>query len=129
MSISRKSQRKPVVLIVDDDDDVRDLATTTLRHAGCDVLAVRNAEEALAIVRGDALLHLLFTDIIMPGMTGWELAHEAKKVRPDLRVIYTSGFSRDVPFGEHGIGYGPLLPKPWLPRQLHEHVLKILASA
>ncbi len=126
MPNARRQEVEPVALIVDDDEDIRDLACTVLTAVGCKVLMAGNGDEALAILRRDIPVHLLFTDIVMPGMTGWELAHEAKKARPDLRVIYTSGLARDAPFGEHGIGYGPLLAKPWRPQQLHEHVRKAL---
>jgi YesN/AraC family two-component response regulator len=62
----------------------------------------------------------------MPNMTGWELAHEAKQKYPDLKVIYTSGYTKTIPFGQHGMGYGPLLPKPWRGNQLRQHVRAVL---
>jgi CheY-like chemotaxis protein len=74
-------------------------------------------------------IHLLFTDIRMPGgMDGFELAHRAKQLRPDLRVVYTTGYVKELPWGEHGIGYGPMVRKPYRHRDLIAEVNRLLAS-
>ena len=80
-----------VVLIVDDDDDILELAAEILRTFGYEVLTARNGLEAVAILRSNSRVSMLFTDIQMPGMGGEELVDVAVALRPDIRVILTSG--------------------------------------
>jgi CheY-like chemotaxis protein len=117
---------KPVVLFVDDDDDIREFAVDLLGQQGYVVKEARNGRDGLALVKQHPEIEWLLTDIVMPGeIDGWELAHEAKQLRPQLKVLYMSGFVRTIPFGKHGIGYGPLLSKPWRNQQLLDHLRKI----
>jgi CheY-like chemotaxis protein len=109
----------PVVLVVDDDPDVLPIAVAVLTGMGYSVLEASNPADALDTIRAHPEIVLLFTDIVMPGdMDGFELAHEAKQLRPELRVVYTSGYMRTVPWGRHGVGYGPFVQKPWRQAQL-----------
>lgn len=118
------------ILLVEDEDDLRELAVELLQDEGYRVKTARNGVEGLARITADQEIDVLFTDIVMPGdIDGWELARRSKKLRPDLRVLYTSGFLRSIPADEPELGYGPLLPKPWRPRQLIEHLEKVLDSA
>lgn len=117
-----------MILVVDDDDDVRDLIVGLLASEGYPVRAARSGEEGLAVIKSDPSVVLLFTDIVMPGpIDGWRLAAEAKRLRPELRVLYTSGFNRDGPAERHVAGHGVLLPKPWRPHQLIAHIQDALA--
>lgn len=86
-----------IVLVVDDEDDVRELACEFLADIGFAVIPARNGAEALAVLeRGDPI-HLLFTDIAMPGdIDGVALAQKARHMRPDLPVLVTSGYARDA---------------------------------
>jgi CheY-like chemotaxis protein len=118
------------ILLVEDEDDLRELAVELLQDEGYRVKTARNGVEGLEKIMADREIDLLFTDIVMPGdIDGWELARRSKKLRPELRVLYTSGFLRSIPADERELGYGPLLPKPWRPRQLLEHLHKLLDSA
>jgi CheY-like chemotaxis protein len=113
----------PVVLVVDDDPDVLLIASTILSDAGYTVLEAAEGAEALSILQAHPEIDLLFTDVVMPGdVDGFELAHRAKQSRPDLRVVYTSGYIKNLPWGEKGIGYGPLLAKPWRQNELLHHI-------
>jgi CheY-like chemotaxis protein len=121
---------EPVVLVVDDDPDVLLVAATLLGGQGYTVLEASGGAEAMQIMRGHPEIAILFTDIVMPGdVDGFELAHQAKQLRPALRVIYTSGYIEQIPWGEKGIGYGPLLPKPWRKEQLLDLVRSMLDPA
>jgi len=112
-------RRPPTVLVVDDDPDVLSATCAIVEELGYAAVAARGGQEALLIVRRNPSVSVLFTDIMMPGMDGWHLGRRAKEIRPDLSVIYTTGFSR-VPAPNGGaLGFGPLLPKPWRPTQLH----------
>jgi CheY-like chemotaxis protein len=109
----------PVVLVVDDDPDVLLVAASILGQQGYSVLEASSGAEALDLLRQRPEIAILFTDIVMPGdVDGFELAHQARLLRPALRIVYTSGYIEKIPWGEKGIGYGPLLPKPWNREQL-----------
>jgi CheY-like chemotaxis protein len=85
------------ILVVDDDEDVLLIASSYLRDQGYTILEATNGAQGLSILRDTKDVDLLFTDIAMPGgMNGFDLAHRAKQFRPDLRVLYTSGFVRDL---------------------------------
>ena len=80
--------------MVDDDVDILEVAAEMLETLGYDVIAARTGLEALALLRDNSSISILFTDIQMPGMGGEELAGIAAASRPDLRVIYASGSAR-----------------------------------
>src|SRR5215813_5796130 len=82
------------VLVVEDDDDVREFAVRVLRDNGFRVLEAVNAGVALILLEQEIPIEVLFTDIVMPGEPdGIGLADRAKALRPDLRVLYTTGFA------------------------------------
>ena len=114
------------VLVVDDDPEVLEVAVATCEEMGLTVLRAEDGVGALEILRDNPEVELLLTDIGMPDMTGWELAHAAKQKYPNLKVIYTSGYSEKYPIGQHGMGYVPLLPKPWHGNQLRENLRTVL---
>jgi CheY-like chemotaxis protein len=114
------------VLVVDDDPEVLEAAVTACEEMGLTVLGAEDGAETLEILRDNPEVELLLTDIGMPNMTGWELAHAAKQKYPDLKIIYTSGYIKSYPIGQHGMGYGPLLSKPWRGNQLRQQVRAVL---
>ncbi len=86
-----------VVLVVEDEPDVRRMAERILTKAGYSVIGTAEGEEGLAVCRGqDQQIDLLLTDVIMPGMLGTELVERAKALRPELGVIFMSGYSHNV---------------------------------
>jgi CheY-like chemotaxis protein len=120
---------RKAILVAEDEEDVRFVVAEALSAAGFSVLEAENGPEALRLLKANPGIQLLFTDIMMPGgMDGFELAHRAKQLRPDLRVVYTSGFVKELPWGEHGIGYGPMLRKPYRHRELIAEVNRSLAA-
>jgi len=99
-------------LVVDDEENVGDMLADVLRSAGHTVTVARNASEGLAHVQSD-LLDLVFTDLSMPGMTGWELARSVRTVAPGLPVILVSGFAVEVSQEElEASGVHSVLAKP-----------------
>jgi PAS domain S-box-containing protein len=91
------------VLLVEDEAAVREVTREQLESLGYRVLACADAAEALAACAGHAEpLHLLLTDVVMPGMNGRELAERLTQGRPGLRVLYTSGYGEDV-IARHGV--------------------------
>ena len=85
------------ILLVEDDDDLRAYLTDILRGLDYGVVAASNGTIALDILtRNDLRIDLMLTDVVMPGMNGRELARKASQLRPELRVIYMTGYSRNA---------------------------------
>ncbi len=93
----RPAGRGEVVLIVEDELGVRRIAERILNKAGYSVIATSGGEEAIyACQQAGQVIHLVLTDVIMPGMLGTELVAEIKAIRPELGVIFMSGYSHEV---------------------------------
>jgi PAS domain S-box-containing protein len=91
------SPSSETILVVEDDDDVRAYTVECLRELGYRVLEAHDGPSALRLLqRQSEPLDLLFTDVVMPGMSGRELADEARQHQPTLRVLYTSGYTRNA---------------------------------
>jgi DNA-binding NtrC family response regulator len=108
--------RVSTILIVDDEEAIRDIAGAVLTAVGYRVLTAADGNEAIRIILAEPV-DLLFTDVIMPGMSGYELACAAKSIQPALRVLYTSGF----PGWTEPAAAAPrahTLAKPWRAQQL-----------
>jgi PAS domain S-box-containing protein len=91
------------ILLVEDDDLVRDATTRALRAAGYEVSAAGGGAEALALVaHGLTPPHLLLTDVVMPGMNGRQVADALRAVVPGLRVLFMSGYAGDI-IARHGV--------------------------
>jgi two-component system cell cycle response regulator CpdR len=88
--------RGPLVLIVDDDENVLEITTEFVQRLGYNAVVASNGTDALNILRRNQDVTVLFSDINMPGMDGEELAGAAVAVRPGLRVILTSGARRST---------------------------------
>jgi len=100
------------VLVVEDEADVREIAVAFLRSLGYASRVAASAEEALDLLRGGAEVELLFSDVVLgSGMTGFQLAQEALRLRPGLRVLLTSGYERPL-FNSDG-NHFDLLRKPY----------------
>jgi signal transduction histidine kinase len=116
-----------VVLVVEDEERVRAYSVDALEELGYAVLQAPSGPEALTILEGRPDISLLFTDIGMPEMTGRRLADLAGKLRPDLRVLYTTGYSRNVMARDGIIDPGTnFLPKPFSIDQLSVKVREAL---
>lgn len=115
------------VLVVEDDPRVRRVAVARLRDLGYAVLEAPAAQQALAILPSHPEIRLLFTDIVMPGgMTGVELAQEVAISRPDIKVLFTSGYA-DPQTGQKALPAGaPWLRKPYTARDLAVRLRELL---
>jgi CheY-like chemotaxis protein len=125
------SRRVSTVLLVDDDEMVRTIARETLQAQGHTVLEALNAGGALLIAeRHQGAIDLLLTDVVMPYMSGPELAERLTTQRPDIRVLYMSGYTDDA-LSPHGVlqpGIA-LLAKPFTPDGLLRKVQEVLDEA
>jgi CheY-like chemotaxis protein len=110
------------VLIVDDDPDVREYAVAVLEEEGFEVVAAADGEAALRLLERDPGISLLFTDVVMPGLNGFETARLARQYRPDVGVLFASGYATDL------TPAGRLLKKPYRPQQLVREVVSLLGD-
>jgi CheY-like chemotaxis protein len=113
------------ILVVEDDDIVRMLIVDVLEELEFKVLEADGGEQALAILNDPSNpIDLMMTDVGLPGMDGRELATEARKLRPELPILFASGYAEsiEVPAGMHVIG------KPFSIDQLRDKVKGMLAE-
>ncbi|HET7875871.1 MAG TPA: ATP-binding protein [Methylomirabilota bacterium] len=117
------------VLVVDDDQEVRALACEVLRRHRYVVLEAPTPAEALAIAgQHKEAIDLLITDVVMPGMSGRQLAEQIAPIRPDTRIMYMSGYTDDV-IGKHGVlAAGAFIQKPFTPSRLVDKVREVLGT-
>jgi signal transduction histidine kinase/CheY-like chemotaxis protein len=118
------------ILIVEDDDLVRTFVIGQIQSLGYRTLAAVNAKEALAVVDGPQEIDLLFTDMIMPGsMNGRQLADEALRRRPALRILFTSGYSNEAIIHHGHLDPGVLLlAKPYRKSDLAQMIRSALVA-
>jgi signal transduction histidine kinase/ActR/RegA family two-component response regulator len=106
------------ILLVEDEEDVRQLVQHVLRTSGYRVLAASGGEQALEVARGhDAPIDLLLTDVVMPGLSGPDLAERLRAVRPQAAVLFMSGYTDHPAVHQAAAGAGGegFLPKPFKP--------------
>jgi CheY-like chemotaxis protein len=123
-----ESQGCKTVLLVEDQEDVRKLVTTILKKHGYEVMEARNGAEACVISQQYAgEIHLLMTDVVMPGMNGKELSERLKTARPNIKVLFNSGYTADV-IAHRGVlePHVSYLPKPFSAETLVSKVRDVL---
>ncbi len=110
----RRGEPHETILVVEDEPRVRSFSVEVLRDLGYTVFHAANGPEALEMLENGMAATLLFTDVVMPGMTGRELADRALAMLPDLRVLYTTGYTRNAVVHNGVLDPGTrLLPKPF----------------
>ena len=115
------------ILVAEDEHPVRRLVVRTLRDLGYQVIETRDGEEALQRLRAESHVHLLLTDVVMPGLSGTELARAAKPFQPAMACLYMTGFTRDDEINEQARNDDArVLLKPFSRRDLAERVREIL---
>ena len=125
-AVQSAHQGEGVVLLVEDEAPVRAFATRALRLKGYTVFEADSAETALSLLEdGDLKVDVFVTDVVMPGMDGPTWVREAMKTRPDVRVIFMSGYTEGA-FGTSGpdVPNSAFLPKPFSLNQLTEAVFQ-----
>jgi PAS domain S-box-containing protein len=118
---------RETILVVEDDAHVREYILSLLDRLGYDVLTADSGGDALHQMKCGARPDLLFSDVVMPGITGWELAAQAQTIDPHLRVLLTSGYPPEAV--RPGDGMAPhvqILQKPYRKSELLQHIRKVL---
>jgi two-component system cell cycle sensor histidine kinase/response regulator CckA len=111
------------VLVVDDQDLVRDVIKLSLEGAGYTVLDAASPQEAIGLARDNSTaIDLLVTDVVMPEMDAFELTDRILREIPDVRILYTSGYT-------DAAAEGPFIQKPFTPAQLVEKVGAVLSAS
>jgi two-component system, cell cycle sensor histidine kinase and response regulator CckA len=117
------------ILLVEDDPALREMAATLLERLGYTVLAAANGVEALRLKqqRGSGHIDLLFTDVVMPHMSGKELADRVRALSPHTRILFTSGYTENTIVQQGGLNPGVVfLQKPFTPSALAHKLREVL---
>jgi CheY-like chemotaxis protein len=127
-AVSGLSPGTETVLLVEDEDAVRDLVSRMLQMCGYTVLEAAHGEEAIRVSeRYEGPIQLMVTDVMMPKMTGREVAERLKPLRPDMRVLYVSGYTDDEIVRQGVLGADmAFLQKPFTPDALARKVREVL---
>jgi CheY-like chemotaxis protein len=125
LAVRRGAQQ---ILVVDDDDNVRAVAVRQLTSLGYRVIAASGGAEALELLRAVPDIDLLFVDVMMPdGMSGRDCAEQAKSLRPDLKVLFASGYFEGALVQRGDIEErADFLVKPYRKKDLAEKVQQVL---
>lgn len=130
MASARKPPRPICVLVVEDIAEIREAMLETLQNAGYETEAAADAASALALMRRDPPPDLLFTDIVLGrGLNGYELAHRAAALKPDLKVIYTTGYAFKAQETQSALPGSRMLLKPYRMGQVLQEIKQLLAGA
>jgi len=119
------------ILLVEDESQVRNLAALVLRERGYEVLESSSGDEALRLAEQyPGRIHLLLTDVVMPQMSGKELSDQIKLERPDINVLFASGYTDDAVV-HHGVLEADMefIQKPFTPNTLANKVRQVLGSS
>jgi signal transduction histidine kinase/ActR/RegA family two-component response regulator len=117
------------ILVVEDAAPLRDLVCQALRISGCTVLSAAEAQEALRILsQQKGMIHLLITDVIMPGMNGPALAKQVRAMRPETKILYMTGYSGEFVRSDMLIPGVSFIQKPFTPADLRRKIRKMLAD-
>ena len=116
-----------VVLVVEDEDQVRQVTIEQLHDLGYTILEASNGAQALQLLTENGRVDLIFTDIVMPGMTGRVLADEALNQRPDVKILYTTGYTRNAVVHNGVLDHGTeFIAKPYTGAALAKKVRSVL---
>jgi CheY-like chemotaxis protein len=111
------------VLFVDDDPQIREIVVDVLSLKGFRVLAAESAFEGLRVLTQEHV-DVLFSDLVMPGMSGIELAKKARRFRPDLQIMFATGYSARAPEADH---FGKIFIKPLRAHQIEAELCELMS--
>ena len=118
-----------MILVVEDESSLRDMTARMLESAGYRVMTARNGEDALELLHDYPAIDLVITDVVMPGMSGPDLAQRLSAARPRLKVLFVSGYTDDKLGAVLTMNGANFLPKPFTVTVLTRKVRQILDAA
>lgn len=122
-------EQSPKVLVVDDEPEIRKLVTAMLARNGYRVLSADSGENALRLFKSNPDTDLLLTDVVSPGMSGPMIADQISTLKPDIKVLFMSGYDGTQVVQRYVIEKGySLLTKPFSMEQLEAKVRAVLAN-
>jgi PAS domain S-box-containing protein len=126
--ITPEGTKEETILVVEDDDDVRTYSVESLRELGYRVLEAHDGLSALRLLERQPRVSLLFTDVVLPGgMTGAQMAAQARALRDDLKVLFTTGYARNAIIHHGRLDKGVhLISKPFTLQELGAKVRDVL---
>ena len=116
------------MLLVEDEEYVRSLVRRSLQSKGYTVLEARNGQDALDVAQQhEGTINLLITDMVMPGMNGRDLAERLTPLRPEMKILYMSGYANDA-IMQHGVldSGSAMLQKPFTSKALANKVRQVI---
>jgi PAS domain S-box-containing protein len=125
--LSAAKGKNETILFVEDDDMVRNMVTAVLKQYGYHVIEAENGAVAVQLCEQEEKIHLMITDVVMPGTSGPELVKQISSIQPDMKVLYVSGYT-DEAIVHHGVldENTPFLQKPFTPQKLALKVQELL---
>jgi CheY-like chemotaxis protein len=115
------------ILIVEDDSDVRDVVVKILLAKNFNVLTAGDGYEAIRTLVGSPV-DLMLTDIVMPGLSGYELAAQARLIRPSMRIMYATGYDGQAPGRQLAATHERILFKPLRAAELVSEIEQVLVT-
>jgi two-component system cell cycle sensor histidine kinase/response regulator CckA len=124
------ASQKTTILVVDDEPEIRKLVSAMLSSSGYQIILADTGEQAIKLFRKQPkAIDLLLTDVVAPGMAGPTLADQLTELKPDLRVLFMSGYDNRQVVQKYVVEKGHLLlPKPFTMKQLEAKVAEALKS-
>ena len=127
--MAEESPAPPIILIVEDDEDLRDTIVALIEQHGYGTVTAADSDSALKLIASDQPIDLLFTDVVLPGEhNGVELARRAVDQRSDLRVFLTTGYDDDPDRINDHFAPWPVLGKPYQREELTVALSELLGA-
>jgi CheY-like chemotaxis protein len=124
---TNKERGLETILLAEDEPDLRDLLSNLLRMNGYRVLTAKDGESAIVIAKShNGPIELLLTDIVMPKMSGVEAAQKIRSIRPNMRIIYMTGYAEEAFLLTKSVNDDVLLEKPVAPATLFGKIRELL---
>ncbi|KEY97991.1 chemotaxis protein CheY, partial [Sphingomonas sp. BHC-A] len=122
-----RAKGEEIILVVEDEERVRHMSVDSLRELGYTIVQASDGEQALEMLTIQPRIDMLFTDVVMPGINGRDLADRARASRPGLKILYTTGYTRNAIVHNGMLDPGvSFLAKPFTLDQLAAKVRQVL---